>query len=73
MTPNELVEKVVDAMLQEDNYYVSRDHARAAIRVVLEEAAKVADVVEDEPFYAYGTYQSNIATAIRALMPKEQT
>lgn len=86
MTPDELVEAVTDAMLQEDNYYVSRDHARAAIRIVLEEAAKVAaaaEIVEDVADDNVTNWElsiiqttcshtaQGIAAAIRDLMPED--
>ena len=84
MTPDELVERVIDAMLAEDNYYASRDQARAAIRVVLEEAAKVVWAMRRDPLTMAGDHHGqrgewmraaldDAETAIRALMPKENT
>ena len=63
-----LVEAVCDAMHEADPFYVSYDHATAAIDLiraeVLEEAAKVADRYE---IPLCETSASHIAAAIRAL------
>lgn len=47
MTPEELVEKVEAAMYEVDGYYVSKDQARAAIAVALEEAVDAVHEVGD--------------------------
>jgi hypothetical protein len=98
MTPEQLIDKVARAIfdaapfrdeagpfeVQSRQYQdITRLYARAAIRVVLEEAAKVADAKPDEdhdPYdlAAHGNYRADvrgkfIAAQIRALMPKEPT
>ena len=62
---DDLVEKVIDAMSNCGSETVGSRMARAAIAVVLEEAAKVAD--------ATGSYDAiHIAAAIRALVKEQQ-
>lgn len=58
----DLLANVMAAMQKADDYYVSADQARAAVNVVLEEAAMVADI---------GWFSSEFcAAAIRALKEK---
>ena len=55
-----LLMRVLEAMQEADNYYVSPDQAQVAIALVLEEAAKELDRWGD-------IYGDNAAAAIRAL------
>lgn len=63
-----LLMRVLEAMQEADNYYVSPDQAQVAIALILEEAAKCADRYE---IPMCETSASHIAAAIRAL--KDQT
>lgn len=39
-----LLQRVEEVMREVDDYYISRDHARAAASLVLEEAAQMAEM-----------------------------
>ena len=65
---DDLVEKVIDAMSNCGSETVGSRMARAAIAVVLEEAAKVADAYEPR----CDVCPRGVAAAIRALVKEPQ-
>lgn len=75
---DKLLQRVEEVMREVDDYYISRDHARAAASLVLEEAAKIADDKATELSQYRDTHcavqaatAEDIAVAIRQLIPRQ--
>lgn len=79
MTPDSLLEKVHEAVLDTDDYYVSIDQIRTAIRVTLEEAAKVVEDMEyhwavdyQDEQHGYMKAGASPSEVIRAMIKEEK-